>query len=40
MPYEKVNITCVYLETKQKHIYVLRSVRASFFQLKQLRITF
>ncbi len=33
------NITGVYLETKQKHWYVLRSVSGSFFYLKQLRLT-
>ncbi len=30
----------MHLETKQRHWYILRSVNASFFQLKQLRFTF
>ncbi len=29
----------MHLETKQRHWYILRSVSASFFQLKQLRLT-
>ncbi len=36
----KKNITGAHLETKQRHWYILRSVNASFFQLKQLRFTF
>ncbi len=29
----------MHLETKQRHCHVLRSISASFFQLKQLRLT-
>ncbi len=37
---KKKNITGVHLETKQMHWYILGSVSASLFQLKQLRVTF
>ncbi len=37
---KKKNITMVHLETKQMHRYILGSVSASLFQLKQLRVTF
>ncbi len=34
------NITGVHLETKQRHWYILRSISASLFQLKQFRCNF
>ncbi len=37
---KKKNITGVHLETKQMHWYILGSVSASLFQLKQLWVTF